>query len=95
MLIQQRRKEATVLTTTTPDTAARGPSCWTTDYILRHCETFRVDGPGGRLGYVDEVRLTSTDELEALVVSGGIVVQAALVEDIDPLAEVIRVRAQP
>jgi hypothetical protein len=31
------------------------------EYWLRHSEGFRVDGPGGRIGYVEEVRVAPDD----------------------------------
>jgi hypothetical protein len=32
-----------------------GQQCWTEGYWLRHCTGFRVEGPEGQLGYVDQV----------------------------------------
>jgi hypothetical protein len=32
-----------------------GHSCWSPEYVLGHCEGFRVETSEGRLGYVDEV----------------------------------------
>lgn len=32
-----------------------GRSCWSADYLLGHCESFRVESVAGRLGYVEEV----------------------------------------
>jgi hypothetical protein len=32
-----------------------GQSCWSADYVLGHCEGFRVESNAGRLGYVEEV----------------------------------------
>jgi hypothetical protein len=40
-------------------------SCWTHDYLLRHCEGYRVDSPGGHLGHVEEPVL-SRDESETI-----------------------------
>ena len=32
-------------------------SCWTHDYLLRHCEEYRVDSADGHIGYVEEIVL--------------------------------------
>jgi hypothetical protein len=47
------------------------PGCWSEAYVLRHCVGFRVEGPGGHLGYVEEVLLDPEgDTPEALLVRG-------------------------
>jgi hypothetical protein len=33
------------------------PSCWTDEYLLRHCEGYRVDSPDAHAGYVEEIVL--------------------------------------
>jgi hypothetical protein len=38
------------------------------EYWLAHCQGFRVDSPGGRLGFVDEVRAGREDDGGALLV---------------------------
>jgi hypothetical protein len=40
-------------------------TCWTSEYLLAHCERYRVESDVGTLGYVDEVIL-SADGREAL-----------------------------
>jgi hypothetical protein len=45
-------------------------SCWTEEFSLLHCEGFRVEGPDGELGYVEEVLLDAENVPEALVVRG-------------------------
>ena len=32
-----------------------GKCCWSADYVLGHCEGFRVESSAGRLGYVDGI----------------------------------------
>lgn len=32
-------------------------SCWTEEYLLRHCEGYRVDSLDGHAGYVEEIVL--------------------------------------
>lgn len=70
---------------------------WTRDYWLGHCEGFRVDGPQGRVGFVETV-LGPEGEPEALLVRGGIlggrvlVVPIEAVEDVRPRAERIVIR---
>jgi hypothetical protein len=49
----------------------KGQECWTEGYWLRHCTGFRVEGPEGRLGYVDDVLLDPEGAAPvALVVRG-------------------------
>jgi hypothetical protein len=48
-----------------------GQHGWTEGHWLRHCTGFRVEGPGGRLGYVDQVLLDPEGSAPvALVVRG-------------------------
>jgi hypothetical protein len=45
---------------------------WSKGHWLEHCTGFRVDGPGGHLGYVDEVLLDPDGHApQALVVRGA------------------------
>ena len=47
--------------------------------MLRHCTGFRVEGPSGRLGYVEEVLLDSEgDTPEALLVRGTSTIEIPL-----------------
>lgn len=42
-------------------------------YWLRHCEGFRVDAPGGSLGFVERIIVSGPGSgAEALVVLGGL-----------------------
>lgn len=42
-------------------------------YWLRHCEGFRVDAPGGSLGFVERIVVAASGRgAEALVVLGGL-----------------------
>jgi hypothetical protein len=59
--------------------------CWSEAYVLRHCIGFRVEGPAGHLGYVEEVLLDPTnDGLEALLVRGKTTI-------VIPLSQILRV----
>ena len=50
----------------TAPTVVRGESCWTEEYLLAHCENFRVDTETGEHeGVVDHV-VWSDDGFEAL-----------------------------
>jgi len=51
--------------------AEENQQCWTEGYWLRHCTGFRVEGPEGQLGYVDDVLVDSEGSAPiALVVRG-------------------------
>jgi hypothetical protein len=45
-------------------------SCWTADYLLGHCEDYRVESKEGRLGSVEEV-VWSPDGSEPLAFRVG------------------------
>lgn len=76
-------------------------SCWTAEYLLAHCERYRVESNEGKLGYVEEV-IWAPDGSEPLALrvrtgfgSGGVV--TIVVEDVlelHPNGERIVVRAQ-
>jgi len=76
-------------------------SCWTAEYLLAHCERYRVESNEGKLGYVEEV-IWTPDGSEPLALrvrtgvgSGGPV--TIMVEDVlelHPKGERIVVRAQ-
>lgn len=76
-------------------------SCWTKAYLLAHCEGYQVLGPGGPIGYVEAVRLSSGGEaVDHLLVrcSGSaatLVVPGELIADVVPAGERIRLRAAP
>ena len=54
-----------------PVVVERVRECWSEAYLLRHCTGFRVEGPAGHLGYVEEVLLDPEEDApEALVVRG-------------------------
>jgi hypothetical protein len=73
-------------------TPARGRSCWTAGYGLRHCEGYRVVGPHGSLGFVEDVRLDDFDDVCAIVVGGTprVVVPSAAIKSIDAESELVR-----
>jgi hypothetical protein len=53
----------------TAPTVVRGESCWTEEYLLGHCENYRVDTEAGEhVGVVDRV-VWSDDGFEALIVN--------------------------
>lgn len=55
------------------------PGCWSEAYVLRHCTGFRVEGPSGRLGYVEEVVLDPEGgPPEALLVRGTSTIEIPL-----------------
>jgi hypothetical protein len=69
---------------------------------LRHCEGFRVESPGGSLGFVEEVIFTRAgDEPQALVVVGGLsarqrwVVPVGDVTAVRPRRELVSVESSP
>ena len=69
------------------------------DYWLGHCEGYRVDGPGGRIGFVEEVRENRADPTAPLLaVRAGrlgrrvLIVPAGAVEFIVPRARRIWLR---
>jgi hypothetical protein len=71
-------------------------------YWLGHCEGFRVDAPGGRLGLVEAVLHRRDDRrADALVVRGGLlgrhllVVPASSVDEIEPRRQRVRLIASP
>jgi hypothetical protein len=70
---------------------------WTEDYCLRHCQGYRVCGPDGIVGYVEEVWLSPEDDtVEALLVRRTddyqtFTVPPELVEGIDAEADCLQV----
>lgn len=52
--------------------------CWSEAYLLRHCTGFRVDGPAGHLGYVEEVLLDSEGDPDALLVRGASTIKVSV-----------------
>jgi hypothetical protein len=81
------------MTLTSAKSAHRRSVCWTPEYCLAHCQGYRVVGPGGHLGYVDEVRSGPDGHVSALVVTGiADPVSTGLIEEIDPAVELIRLR---
>jgi hypothetical protein len=70
-------------------------SCWTAVAGLRHCEGFRVVGPRGPMGYVEEVVLDEAEDVAGLKVYGRRRRRTVFVRDIlwlDVAAEVVRLR---
>ncbi len=78
-------------------TSAPGHPCWTDDYGLRHCEGYRVVGPRGHVGYVEEVRADELGEIRAIVVAGGrrLLVSAHEIGSVDVDSELIRLTQTP
>jgi hypothetical protein len=83
----------------TAPTVVRGESCWTDEYLLAHCENFRVDTEAGEhVGLVDHVMWSDDGfEAQALVVSAAcrsrpaIVVPLRYVTELHPEGEWIAV----
>ena len=72
-------------------------ACWNEAYVLRHCVGFRVEGPGGHLGYVEEVLLDPEgDTPEALLVRGTstIEVPVSRISRLVPGRELVLVRSK-
>ena len=63
-------------------------SCWTAEYLLDHCERYRVESADGRLGFVEEVVRSRDCEPVALRVRS---VRGALPLVIVPMADVLEV----
>ena len=73
-------------------------SCWTAMAGLRHCDGFRVVGPRGPVGYVEEVVFDDADDVAGLKVYGRGRRPNVFVRDIlwvDVAAEVVRLRRDP
>jgi hypothetical protein len=73
-------------------------ACWTPEYVLAHCERYRIETEGGHLGYVDQVVLAPNGrEAARLVVRTAegdrIAVAVAEVLELHPSGERIVVRA--
>jgi sporulation protein YlmC with PRC-barrel domain len=89
---QTSEEEERKVTTILPERIHR-QGVWTDDYCLRHCQGYRVCGPDGTVGYVEEVRLSPEDDtVEALLVrrTDGyqtFTVPRGLVEDVDAEAD--------
>ena len=70
---------------------------WTDDYCLRHCEGYRVRGPEGTVGFVEEAWLSPQDgTVEALLVRrtddySTVTVPPELIDGIDSGAECVRI----
>jgi hypothetical protein len=71
-------------------------------YWLGHCEGFRVDAPGGRLGLVEAVLHRREDRsADALIVRAGLlgrqllVVPATSVDAVEPRRERVRLTSSP
>lgn len=74
-------------------------SCWTHDYLLRHCEEYRVDLPDRHLGFVEDV-FVSPDESEPIGFlvrgdSGLVFVSVSQIRDFSPRAQRILVDPLP
>jgi len=66
-------------------------SCWTHDHLLRDCVGYRVDSPGGHLGYVEEIVLLPDESrtIGFLVreAEGVVFVSVRQIRDFSPGAE--------
>jgi hypothetical protein len=84
------------MATTLHETPSRRHSCWTKEYGLLHCEGYRVAGPRGPLGYVEEVRVDELGEVCAIVVAGArrLLVSAREIGSVDVDSELIRLTSQ-
>jgi hypothetical protein len=74
---------------------ARAHGCWTERYTLRHCEGYRVVGPDGPAGYVDEIWTFEDGDVSALIVEAPTQRLLVATEDIgtiDEAAELVMVR---
>jgi hypothetical protein len=74
-------------------------SCWEHDYLLRHCEQFRVDSPERHLGYVEDIVLPP-DESEPFGFlvrgdSGLVFVSVRQIRDFSPRAQRILIDPLP
>jgi hypothetical protein len=71
--------------------------CWSEAYVLRHCTGFRVEGPSGHLGYVEEVVLDPEGNApEALLVRGTSTIEVPLsrIQRLIPAQERVLVRSK-
>lgn len=57
------------------------------DYWLAHCDGYRVDGPGGRIGFVDEVRADGGRTV--LAVRAGLLGRRILLVAADEVAVIV------
>lgn len=75
----------------------RSSSWFTASYGLRHCEGYRVVGPQGPGGYVEEVRLDGEGQPVAIVVGGRRrrLVPAGQIRSVDDGAELVRLTSAP
>ena len=66
------------------------PLAWDHDYWLCRCEGFEVDGPTGRLGFVEAVRFGSRlDRPDELLVRAGVLGRRRLVVAVSDVQEVV------
>lgn len=83
----------------TIDATHESESCWTHDYLLRHCEGFRVDLPDRHLGYIEDVvLLADKSEPIGFLVRGDsslVFVSVHQVRDFSPRAQRILVDPLP
>jgi hypothetical protein len=54
-----------------PTQNVEAPSCWRSDYWLRHCEEYRVFAGGDPIGYVEDIVFGADEEPTALVIRVG------------------------
>jgi len=74
---------------------------WSTEYLLTHCEGYRVDTPAGPLGFVERVLFSEENEPQALAVRTGrfqtrlVIVPLNELDEIRPEWEILRLRSIP
>lgn len=74
----------------------RDETLWTSDYWLRHCEGYAVDGPDGHIGFVSEV-VESDDSFDLIVfvAVGELRIPSIAIVDVDLDGERIAVAECP
>jgi hypothetical protein len=69
--------------------AAGRPVATENAYWIRHCEGYRVDGAGGRLGFVDHVRGAGDDCSAVLAVRAGLLGRRLLLVSEADIAQIV------
>ena len=59
------------------------------DYWLRRCDGFRVEAPGGRIGYVNGIRFGSSADPEVLEVGAGLLGRRRLLIAVSEVAQIL------
>jgi hypothetical protein len=61
MVASTRMEEGREMSAAPTTYATQEDAFWTREYLLRHCEGYRVDSPDGQRGYVEEIVLLSDE----------------------------------